>query len=384
MRSLTPLFGYAERVFVPAFPGTKYGETMSSSCWGSPIACFRSARSRSFLLRLFQRLSRRVVEQLDTRPIELKLVREEGFDQPGLPDGLDVFGGFGRRANRGKTRLQVRNAIRSGLAHDPVGRIRGVAVPIEIECPGDFARDAPRRHHIEVHEERPLAGAEILVADVATPHDRELRVRGEGLVVHPAVQPLEMGDVAERFEAAVRVRVVETNLDVGVRVENGEDRVQPLDAVVVEQHPHAHAALGGIPELLEQEEPGDVGMPDVVLHVERALRRAREHDPGGKGVPSLRERVDSALVLSVPGGRPHRLAESRVRRFGESRRGGSPVQRGKRGASANASAATRRAPDGAALEFNARLGPRRQYRERATRLTVTTEHRSPQGGAHGE
>ena len=29
------------------FPGTKYGETMSRSRWGSPIARFRSARRRS-------------------------------------------------------------------------------------------------------------------------------------------------------------------------------------------------------------------------------------------------------------------------------------------------------------------------------------------------
>jgi hypothetical protein len=161
----------------------------------------------------------------------------------------------GRRPNRGKSRLDGSNAIRGGLAHDPLGGIRGVAVPVEIEFPGDFARHPPRRHDVEVHEERPLAGAEILVADVAPAHDRDLRVRGEGLVVHPTVQPLEIGEVAERFEAAVRIRVVEADLDVGVRIEHGEDRVQPLDAAVVEQHPHAHAALGGIPELLEQEEP---------------------------------------------------------------------------------------------------------------------------------
>jgi len=175
---------------------------------------------------------------------------------------------------------------------------------------------------------------EVLVADVAAPHDRELRVRGEGLVVHAAVQALEVGDVAEGLEAAVRVWVVETNLDVGMRVEHGDDRVQPLDAVVVDQQPHAHAALGGVPELLEQQEPGDVGVPDVVLHVEGALRRARERDPGGEGVPSLRERVDAALALPVGVRRPHRLTETRVRRFGEGRRRGSRLQRGERGASA--------------------------------------------------
>ena len=197
--------------------------------------------------------------------------------------------------------------------------------------------------------------------------------------MHPTVQPLEMREVAERLEAAVRVRVVEANLDVGVRVDDGEDRVQPLDAVVVEQHPHAHAALGGIPELLEQEEPGGVGMPDVVLHVERALRRAREQDPGGKGVPSLRERVDSALAFSVAVGRAHRLAEARVRGFGESGRGGSPLQRGERGASARRQRdkkerGLRRDHEGA----RRRGAQREQPHQCVTRsLREQSQHRSP-------
>ena len=169
MRRSIPLEAQPERVLVPVFPGTKYGDTISASLWGSPIALFRLGRSKSAFSASSHGLARRVVEELDARPLELKFVREKGFDEPGLPDGLDVFDGFGRRVNGGEAGLQRCNAVRSGLADDPVRRISGVAVPVEVEFCGDLARGASRRHDIEVHEEGPLAGAEVLVADVAAP-----------------------------------------------------------------------------------------------------------------------------------------------------------------------------------------------------------------------
>jgi hypothetical protein len=60
---------------------------------------------------------------------------------------------------------------------------------------------------------------------------------------------------AEGLESAVGKRVEDADLDVGVVVEDGEDRVEPADAVVVEEHPKPHAALGRIPQLLEHKEP---------------------------------------------------------------------------------------------------------------------------------
>ena len=48
-------------------------------------------------------------------------------------------------------------------------------------------------------------------------------------------------------------RVVEAHLDVRMRVERGEGGIEPAGVEVVEQQAHAHAALGRLPERLEQQ-----------------------------------------------------------------------------------------------------------------------------------
>ena len=76
---------------------------------------------------------------------------------------------------------------------------------------------------------------------------------------------------------AMDERVVEAHLDVRMRVERGDawDRARCV-FVVVEQQPHAHAALGRLPQRLEQQVADLVAVPDVVLHVERLFRGAGE------------------------------------------------------------------------------------------------------------
>jgi hypothetical protein len=58
-----------------------------------------------------------------------------------------------------------------------------------------------------------------------------------------------------------------------MRVERRERRIEPARVLVVEQEADADAALRGLPQRLEDQVAGRVGVPDVVLDVEAALGR---------------------------------------------------------------------------------------------------------------
>ena len=66
--------------------------------------------------------------------------------------------------------------------------------------------------------------AVIDVADIAAADDRRRIVGNHQLVVHAAVDPAEVGDEVESGPAPVRKRVEQTDLDIGVGIEGGDDR----------------------------------------------------------------------------------------------------------------------------------------------------------------
>ena len=78
-----------------------------------------------------------------------------------------------------------------------------------------------------------------------------------------------------------------------MRIERGERVVQAARAVVVEEQPHPHAALGRLPQRLAEKSAGRVGAQDVVLDVEAALGGAREQHARRKGVAPVAERMDA-------------------------------------------------------------------------------------------
>ena len=88
-------------------------------------------------------------------------------------------------------------------------------------------------------------------------------------------------------------------------VQRSEYRVESGDAVVVEQQPYPYATVGRVPEFLEQEQAGDVVMPDVVLEVERTLGVARQQHPRGKRLARIVQQVHAAQ----PGIRPSRVGQ---------------------------------------------------------------------------
>ena len=69
--------------------------------------------------------------------------------------------------------------------------------------------------------------------------------------MHAAVYSGEVGKVAQSTPFADEKGVEQADLDVGMGVEGGEDVVHAVGVVVIQQEAHAHAALGGLVELLQ-------------------------------------------------------------------------------------------------------------------------------------
>src|SRR5438105_9123493 len=112
-------------------------------------------------------------------------------------------------------------------------------------------------------------------------------------------------------------RIAQPPLDVGVRVQRGEDCVEPARVVVVELEPNADAAVSRSTECLEEQAARQVIMTDVVLHVERMLGGIGEEHARRKRVASIAQRNDAALPGVIPDERQHGLAESRLRLLDE-------------------------------------------------------------------
>ena len=192
-------------------------------------------------------------------------------------------------------KLACRAAMPSGRgrAHEGAGRIGGRTVPVEIELLRHLADGRADGERVEIEEADALAGTEILVGDVAAADHGDQVVGRERLVVHAPVQAPEVGQVAQDARPALHERVVQAHLDVRMRLENGDRRVEAARVAVVEQEANSNAALGRLPERLEQEKADLVCAPDVVLHIQRLLRSRGQQHAARERVARLGECVDA-------------------------------------------------------------------------------------------
>jgi hypothetical protein len=159
---------------------------------------------------------------------------------------------------------------------------------------GSTGARMPRAGRTQALAQHAGRGAEILVAHVAPAHDGGLPVGRERLVVHAPVGAQGVRQVAQGLGPAQREGVEQAHLDARVAVQRGQRGVQARGAHVVQQQAHAHAAPGGGQQFAQQQRAGGVAAPDVVLHVQRALGRARQQRAGGEGVVRMVQRVDAA------------------------------------------------------------------------------------------
>src|SRR5690606_10252943 len=114
----------------------------------------------------------------------------------------------------------------------------------------------------------------------------------------------------EGLETAHQKGVEQTNLDMRVVVQRRQDIVQAGDAIVVEQQAHAHATLCSSVQGLQKQRACQVVVPDVVLHIQRALGGAAEEGACGERITCVCQSDDSRLAgvgIGLPG---YRLAEA--------------------------------------------------------------------------
>ena len=111
-------------------------------------------------------------------------------------------------------------------------------------------------------------------------------------------------------------RVVQPHLDIGLRRESGQRCVEPRSSVVVEQQAHADAARGPA-QGLEQQRAGGIVVPDVVLHVQRALGRRGQHDARRERVARIGQTKDAGLARMRRGDRGDALCQPRRRVAGQ-------------------------------------------------------------------
>ena len=228
-----------------------------------------------------------VVHDRRRRPLERQAPVEDVAHHRRAAHCLQIGDRFRVGARGGEACLQRLRRLRPCHADEARRRIGGRAVPVQVELPRHLAHRRAHRRHVKVGEDHLAAHAEVFATDVAPADHRDLAVGGERLVVHAPVQAREVGQVAEHAAAALNERVVQPHLDVRVGVERGQRRIQPARVVVVEQQAHANAALGRLPQRLEQQVAGRVAAPDVVLHVERPVGCGGEQRPSRKRVARL-------------------------------------------------------------------------------------------------
>ena len=88
--------------------------------------------------------------------------------------------------------------------------------------------------------------------------------------------------------AAPQVQGVEyADLDVGMGSEGAHHGVEAVAGGVVEQHAHAHAAVGGAQQLVDQGSSAQAIMDDVVLQVDARLGVADQLGAGAKGLVAV-------------------------------------------------------------------------------------------------
>ena len=115
-------------------------------------------------------------------------------------------------------------------------------VPIFVKSPGSVLYQGSRHEDVEVAEIALVADAEIIVADVTPTQDSQLVVGDQNLVVHPAVDAIQVVKIlGDPHPARAEAEGIEdAHLDVGMRREDDERAILGL-VVVIEQQPYAHA-----------------------------------------------------------------------------------------------------------------------------------------------
>ena len=176
-------------------------------------------------------------------------------------------------------RVEVRR-----LPEDGLHGIGLRAVPVNVEDAGELANDGTHHEYVHVDEIARRAAREVFVGDIAPAHDSEHAIGDEQLVVHPVIEPPEIGDRRSVFadDALSRAAkwVEQAHLDVRERRQAAKHRVPAHGVEIVHQQTHSHAAQRGIAQVAHEQPASAIVLDQVVLDVEGVARPAGQLDPG--------------------------------------------------------------------------------------------------------
>ena len=165
----------------------------------------------------------------------------------------------------------------------------GLAVPIPRKVVGYILYHCPYSQKIEIDERHIRTSVEIFVADIAPPSDRCHPVDRKRLVVHSPVEPEKVEDITQRLEAPHGKGVINSNVQIGVSVQLGQNGIEATDSIVVQQKPYLHPAVRSFLQSVEQQQSCKIIVPDIILRIDGMPCGACKDDPGRKRRHAIRQ-----------------------------------------------------------------------------------------------
>ena len=303
-------------------------------------------------------LARGVDQQAHRRPLERRQAAGLEVGGPGVADQVVAHLLGHRRIERRGARRR-----RDPRAGERLHRVGERVVPVAVERGRQRAHHRAGSQHIEVDEVARRAAQEVGVAEVAAAGDRDRVVGHQHLAVHAAVDARQLGERGQHArdgrEASGRQGVVEPHLDPRHARERQQQWLLARGVEVVDQQPHAHAALGrGGAHALQQGTRRIIAAHEVVLQVQRALGAVDQRGQRVEGFGAVDQRPQAGALrvrrrlLHEPVERRARGRQGvRVRPLDRRRQAGTAGQREDAGHAGPAEPAT-----------VGRLGPRVRHR----------------------
>ena len=174
--------------------------------------------------------------------------------------------------------------------------VSGLAAPVTIKVAANIGHHGADSDHIKVGKQHAIRGGKVLVANIAAPDDGGLVICRKALVVHAPLGARELCDIAQHLGRAHGKGVEQAHFNVRVLIQRGQRGIHAGGAAVVQQQTHAHAAVGGLQQFIEQQVTRGVVAPDVVLHIQRVLCRAGQQGAGGVGGIGIAKRVNATQL----------------------------------------------------------------------------------------
>ena len=159
------------------------------------------------------------------------------------------------------------------IRQDPLHWNCVLAVPEFVEIFLHVRDRGPDQEYIAITKIVFVVEVEVLVCHVATASDSDDSIENRRLVMHALIYLAKLGQgifkTRPKTDPDRKIRVVDSDLRVGVRRQQQQRPSLRIDQQVVDKHSHGYAALSRAKQLLGGQDADIVGAPDEILHVDR-------------------------------------------------------------------------------------------------------------------